>query len=305
MGRSRSKRRFFQRVYSSGMQYNHWLMKFASNAVASYRVEGLPEEIDSRWLALKLFELGSIAFFYDSDAGEYACMQYSCLGTYDCYGNPTKILVWNPWTGYQRELNKGEFVIIWDNMLRINMYNAYIELAYRLWRIDGTIDTNCVAQKTPVIVQCSENERLTFKNLIAGVDADNPYLAVGDNLSLKDIKALQLGAPLVAPELMEVQQTLYNRGNALLGITSVIVQKKERMVKSEVDTANADALANRRSRTMARDYASEQIKERFGLDVTWIFDNGDEPNKETDEGNREDFISSLKAASLGNSDIER
>lgn len=305
MGRSRSKRRFFQRVYSSGIQYNHWLMKFASNAVASYRVEGLPKEIDSRWLALKLFELGSIAFFYDSDANEYACMQYSCLGTYDCYGNPTKILVWNPWTGYQRELNKGEFVVIWDNMLRTNMYNAYIELAYRLWRIDGTIDTNCVAQKTPVIIQCSENERLTFKNLIANVDADNPYLAVGDNLSLKDIKALHLEAPLVANQLMEVQQTLYNRGNALLGITSVIVQKKERMVKSEVDTANADALANRRSRTMARDFASQQIKERFGLDVTWVFDEGDEPDKETDEGNREEFISGMKVASLGTSDIER
>lgn len=305
MGRSRSKRRFFQKAYSSGIQYNHWLMKFASNAVASFRVEGLPVEIDSRWLAIKLFELGSIAFFYDSDAGEYACMQYSCLGTYDCYGNPTKICVWNPWTGYQRELNKGEFVIIWDNMLRTNMYDAYIDLAYRLWRIDGTIDTNCVAQKTPVIVQCSENERLTFKNLLAGVDADNPYLAVGDNLSLKDIKALQLGAPLVAQELMEVQQTLYNRGNALLGITSIIVQKKERMVKSEVDTANADALANRRSRTMSRDYASKQIKEMFGLDVTWIFDEGDDPNKETDEGNREDFISPMKVASLGASVIER
>lgn len=304
MGRSRSKRRFFQRVYSSGIQYNHWLMKFAGNAISSYRVEGLPKEIDPRWLALKLFELGSVAFFYDSDATEYACMQYSCLGTYDCYGNPTKIRVWNPWTGYQRELGKDEFVIIWDNMLRVNMYNSFINLAYRLWRIDGTIDTNCVAQKTPVIVQCSENERLSFKNLIAGVDADNPYLAIGDNLSLNDIKALQLNAPLVAPELMEAQQTLYNRGNALLGITSVIVQKKERMVKSEVDTANADALANRRSRTMARDYASEQIKERFGLDITWIFDEGDEPNKETDLVNRQDSISSLKVASLGTSVIE-
>lgn len=303
MGRSRSKRRFFQKVYSSGIEYNHWLMKFASNAISSYRVEGLPKEIDSRWLALKLFELGSVAFFYDSDADEYACMQYSRLGSYDCYGNPTKIRVWNTWTGYQRELGKDEFVIIWDNMLRINMYNAYVELAYRLWRIDGTIDTNCVAQKTPVIVQCSENERLTFKNLIASVDADNPYISVGDNLSLKDIKPLKLDAPLVAPQLMEVQQTLYNRGNALLGITSVIVQKKERMVKSEVDTANADALANRRSRTMARDYASEQIKEKFGIDVTWFFDDGDEPNKETDDVNREEFIGGIKLDSFGTPNI--
>ena len=305
MGRSRSKRRFFQKVLSSGIEYNSWLMKFASNAVASYRVEGLPSEIDYRWLALKLFELGSVAFFYDDEAEEYACMQYSCLGTYDGYGNPTRILVLNPWTGYQRELKKDEFVIIWDNMLRINMYNSFIELSYRLWRIDGTIDTNCVAQKTPVIVQCSENERLTFKNLIAGVDADNPYLAVGDNLSLKDIKALQLGAPLVAPQLLELQQTLYNRGNALLGITSIVVQKKERLVKSEVDTANADALANRRTRTMSRDYASKQIKERFGINVTWIFDEGDEPNKETGDTDREDFISQMKVTSLGSSIIER
>ena len=56
---------------------------------------------------------------------------------------------------------------------------------------------------------------------------------------------------------------------------------------------------------MARDYASEQIKEKFGLDVIWIFDEGDEPNKENDEGNREDFISSMKVASLGTSVIER
>ena len=305
MGRSRSKRRFFQKVLSSGIEYNSWLMKFAGNAVASYRVEGLPIEIDSRWLALKLFELGSVAFFYDDEAEEYACMQYSCLGTYDGYGNPTRILVWNPWTRYHRELKKDEFVIIWDNWLRKNMYKNFIGLAYRLWRIDGTIDTNCTAQKTPVIIQCSENERLTFKNLIADVDADNPYVALGDNMSLKDLKALQLGAPFVAPQLTELQQTLYNRGNALLGITSIISQKKERMIKSEVETSNADAIANRRSRTMARDYASKQIRERFGLNVTWIFDEGDEPNKETGDENREDFISQLKVSSLGTSVIER
>ena len=75
------------------------------------------------------------------------------------------------------------------------------------------------------------------------------------------------------------------------------------MVKSEVDTANADALANRRSRTMARDYASIQIKEKFGLDVTWIFDEGDEPNKETDELNQEEFIDDIKVDSLGTPDI--
>lgn len=279
MGKSRGKRRFFQKVKNSGVEYNTWLQKFANNAISSYRVDGLPLEIDERWVNLKLFENGSVAFFYDDVLERYLCMQYSCLGRFDSYGNPTLIRVFDQWTGYQREIKKGEFVIIWDNQLRVNLYNSFVELAYRLWRIDGTIDVNCVAQKTPVIVQCGENQRLSFKNLIAEVDADSPYVAIGDNLSINDIKSLQLNAPLVSPELLNVQQTLYNRGNAMLGITSVSVQKKERLVTSEVESANADALANRRSRTFARDFASKQIKDTFGIDVTWTFDDGDEPEK--------------------------
>lgn len=54
---------------------------------------------------------------------------------------------------------------------------------------------------------------------------------------------------------------------------------------------------------MARDYASQQIKKLFGLDITWVFDNGDEPGKENDE----DFTDwgELKERSLAKSMIER
>lgn len=286
-----------------GVEYNKWLFKFANNAIASYRVEGLPTEIDPRWLSLKLFELGSVAFFYDSDAGEYACMQYSVLGYFDSYGNPAKIRVWNPWTNYQKVLNRGEFVIIWDNWMRVNNYTSFVYLSYRLWRIDGTIDVNCTAQKTPVVLACSENNQLSVKNMIAKVDADEPYIPVNSKFNLDDIKAINLNAPFVTLDLLEAQQRLYNQGNSMLGITSVIAQKKERMITSEVDTGNADALANRRSRTMARDYATKQIKELFGIDVQWFFDDGDEPNKEVEkDGN---VFQDLKDKSLATSMIER
>jgi len=299
----RQKRRFFQKIYKEGVEYNKWLFKFANNAIASYRIEGLPVEIDARWLALKLFELGSVAFFYDEDAQEYACMQYLSMGVFDCYGNPTKITVYNPWTHYNKVLEKGQFVIIWDNYLRINSYRSFIGLAYRLSRLDGTIDVNCTAQKTPVIVACSENNLLSMKNMIAKVDADEPYIPVSTKFNMDDVKAIQLNAPLVALDLLETQQRLYNQGNSMLGITSVIAQKKERMITSEVDSGNADALANRRSRTMSRDYATEQIKEAFGIDVKWFFDDGDEPNKEQ-EGT-EDVFQDLKDYSLGSSMIKR
>lgn len=299
----RQKRRFFQRIAKEGIEYNKWLFKFANNAIASYRVEGLPVEIDARWLALKLFELGSVAFFYDSDAEEYACMQYTSMGVFDCYGNPTKITVYNPWTAYNKVLEKGQFVIIWDNWLRINNYWSFVNLAYRLTRLDGTIDVNCTAQKTPVIVACSENNALSMKNMIAKVDADEPYIPVNSKFNVDDIKAIQMNAPFVALDLLEAQQRLYNQGNSMLGITSVIAQKKERMITSEVDSANADSLANRRSRTMARDYASEQIKDIFGIDVKWYFDDGDEPNKEVEGG--DDVFQDLKDESLASSMIKR
>lgn len=300
---SRQKRRFFQKIVKNGVEYNKWLFKFANNAIASYRVEGLPVEIDARWLSLKLFESGSVAFFYDPDADEYACMQYTCMGVYDCYGNPTKINVWNPWTNYSRILDKGQFVIIWDNWLRMNNYWSFVNLAYRLTRLDGTIDVNCTAQKTPVIVACSENNSLSMKNMIAKVDADEPYIPVNSKFNVDDIKAIQLNAPFVSLDLLEAQQKLYNQGNSMLGITSVIAQKKERMVTSEVNSGNADALANRRSRTMARDYATEQIKDVFGLDVKWFFDDGDEPNKEI-QGDA-DVSQDLKDGSSASSMIRR
>lgn len=291
---SRQKRRFFQKIYKEGVEYNKWLFKFANNAIASYRVEGLPVEVDPRWLALKLFELGSVAIFYDEDAGEYACMQYLSMGVFDCYGNPTRITVWNPWTHYNKVLEKGQFVIIWDNYLRINNYRSFIELAYRLSRLDGTVDVNCTAQKTPVFLACNENTQLTMKNVIAKVDADEPYIPVSKKFNTDDIQAIQMNAPFVALDLLEVQQRLYNQGNSLLGITSVIAQKKERMIRSEVESSNADALANRRSRTMARDYATEQIKDTFDINVRWFFDDGDEPNKEVEGGDESLATSMIK-----------
>ena len=300
---SRQKRRFFQRIYKEGVEYNKWLFKFASNAIASYRVEGLPVEVDARWLALKLFELGSVAFFYDEDAGEYACMQYLSMGVFDGYGNPTRITVWNPWTHYNKVLEKGQFVIIWDNYMRINNYRSFVGLAYRLTRLDGTIDVNCTAQKTPVVVACNENSQLSMKNMIAKVDADEPYIPVSKKFNTDDIQAIQLNAPFVALDLLEAQQRLYNQGNSMLGITSVIAQKKERMITSEVDSGNADALANRRSRTMARDYATEQIKNNFGINVRWFFDDGDEPDKEVEGG--DDIFQDLKDESLASSMIKR
>lgn len=289
---SRQKRRFFQKIYKEGVEYNKWLFKFANNAIASYRVEGLPVEIDARWLSLKLFELGSLAIFYDEDAKEYACMQYLSMGVFDCYGNPTKITVWNPWTHYNKVLEKGQFVIIWDNYLRVSNYRSFIELAYRLSRLDGTVDVNCTAQKTPVFLACNENSQLSMKNVIAKVDADEPYIPVSKKFNTDDIQAIQMNAPFVALDLLEAQQKLYNQGISMLGITSVVSQKKERMITSEVETNNADALANRRSRTMARDCATEQIKDVFGISVRWFFDDGDEPNKEVDGG--EDAFQDLK-----------
>ena len=300
---SRQKRRFFQKIYKEGVEYNKWLFKFANNAIASYRVEGLPLEVDARWLALKLFELGSVAFFYDEDAGEYACMQYLSMGVFDCYGNPTRITVWNPWTHYNKILEKGQFVIIWDTYLRINNYRSFIELAYRLSRIDGTADVNCTAQKTPVILACSENSQLSMKNMIAKVDADEPYIPVSKRFNIDDVQAIQLNAPFVTLDLLEAQQILYNQGNSMLGITSVIAHKKERMITSEVESSTADSLANRRSRTMARDYATEQIRENFGINVRWFFDDGDEPNKEVEGG--DDVFQDLKDESLASSMIKR
>lgn len=107
--------------------YRRQLLTLAENV---FEFENLPEFIDTSYLNRQLLRKGSIAFFKDEVLGVIA-LPYINLGTLDIYGRPTRIQAISR-NGYTKVLNRGEFVIMYDNNGRYPLWLDILQYAERL-----------------------------------------------------------------------------------------------------------------------------------------------------------------------------
>ena len=113
--------------FSTYKMYERQLLTLAENV---FEFINLPEFIDVPYLNKNLLRKGSIAFFVDEVMGLLA-LPYTAIGGLDVYGRPLKIQVISR-NGYSRTLNKGEFVIMYDNNGQYPLFLDIIQYAERL-----------------------------------------------------------------------------------------------------------------------------------------------------------------------------
>ena len=148
-------------------------------------------------------------------------------------------------------------------MLDVEMFSK------RLYNLDRAIDVNANAQKTPVLIQCDESQRLTMKNLYKQYEGNEPFIFGSKGLDANGLKVLQTGAPYVADKLYELKTQIWNEALTYLGISNINVVKKERMITDEVTRNQGGTVASRYSRLESRRQACKQINEMFGLNI-WV-----------------------------------
>ena len=142
--------------------------------------------------------------------------------------------------------------------------------ARRLTELERTVDVNVKAQKTPLVITCSENQRLTLKNAYMQYDGNEPLIYGDKNLDLKgSINVFPTVAPFVAPQLTQLKFQIWNEAMTYLGISNVNMHKKERLLNDEVTRNMGSTVASRYPRLIARQQACEKINEMFGLDM-WV-----------------------------------
>lgn len=290
MSRKGSRNKAFNRSANANMMAcADWRDKLEGIALGSWLYE-LPTEykglclydngagiIDSRWMEKELLHKGSVALFIEPSLKVPMIMNWASVGQFDQYGDPTRINVYSPYIGYTQTLEKGEFIIIWDNLERVAISPFLDRAAYRLYDLDCTIDVNAKIQKTPAIIVTSEEKRLSNQNFWMQVDGNQPFITVSTSMNLDDYKALDLsagGKNYKGAELLDLQTMIYNQALARLGVQSTVALKRERMVENEVEQLRNFALANRRSRILARKQAFESINRLFGYDIKFEFFEG-------------------------------
>lgn len=280
MGRKR-KTFFGESLINNEKSYHHYYKRFVELAVSTPEWQNLPLTCDERFLEMGLFEQGAMAFFKDDVLG-YLCLPFATSGKLDTYNNPSKIRAYAS-NGYQNELNKGEFVIIYNNYLRSNSVCDAKFYAEKLYDLDNAIIVNAKAQKTPCLIQCDEKEKLSLLNLYQKYDGNQPFIAATKGLDVSGFKVLSTQAPYVADKLMSLKNAIWNEALTVLGIPNLTIQKKERVVTDEVQRSQGGTIASRYSRIGMRQKACEEIKSIFDIDLTC--DIRDEFEKKEDDKN--------------------
>lgn len=257
---------FDESMVLNNLTYRQYLNRLTELAISMFEWKNLPDTVDARYLELHLFETGCMVYFKDEVIGDL-CLDCIVNGRLDAYGNPLLRRAYSGYNNYQKLLKYNNSVIIWNNYLHGNSILDVEMFARRLYNIDRIIDVNANAQKTPVLLQGTEKQRLTLLNLYKEYDGNAPFIFGDKNLDLNSLKALSTNAPYVCDKLYQLKTQIWNEALTYLGISNINIQKKERLITDEVTRNQGGAIASRYSRLESRRQAVEKINDMFGTNI--------------------------------------
>lgn len=259
-----SNREFWESGVKNARKWQRFYDYLTELAISRFTWTGLPDTIDERYLELSLYYEGKVVFFKD-DVG-FLALRCAMMGNMNVYSVPTERMPVAPNIAFPI-LNEENSVMIYNNMLRKPTSPVIMTYCDDLYDIENSIIVNAKAQKTPILILCPENKRLTMKNLYMKYEGNEPFIFGDNTLNPQDFRVLSTGAPFVASSLYSLKQNIWDEAITYLGISSSHTQKKERLIRSEVAQSEGVTLSSRESSLKARQTACEQINAMWGLDV--------------------------------------
>ena len=260
------KKTFFEdSALINNQTYIQYIDHLTELTISMFEYKNLPKTVDWRFLELALFEKGQALWFKDEVMGDVVTW-FASNGPFNIYKVPINRHAFAV-NGYQNDLTEDNSVIIYNNMLRKNSILDVKMYARRLYNLDRAIDINCNAQKTPALIVCDQEQRLTMMNLYKEYDGNAPVIFGDKAIDLSALKVLKTDAPMVADKLFELKNMTWNEALTRIGISNASYQKKERLVSDEVARSQGGTIASRYSRLEMRRQAVDKINEMFGHNI--------------------------------------
>ena len=265
MAKRKEDGQFWESTRLNNATYQYYYRRLFGLSISCFEYENLPETVDERFMELALFADGNALFFEDPALG-YLCLRSANVGPLNVYGIPTQRHAYAS-NGYNAERDEKNSVIIYDNYERWPIQPAVAMYAYRLYLIERAIDTNVNAQRTPLLIQCDEEERLTFVNLMKQYEGNIPFIFASRGLNIDGVKIFPTDAKYVGKDLQELKQQVWNEALTMIGIANANFVKRERLLSDEVARSMGGVIASRYSRLESRRQAIEHINDMFGLNI--------------------------------------
>lgn len=264
---------FKSSLFDNTRAWNNYTFRLFEMAMSRGHWSNMPKSIDLRYLEQTLITQGACVFFKDEVMG-FLCLPVVLNGKLDVYGNPFDFMAISD-TGYNKNLDVNNGVIIYNNYLRMPNIAEIHYYADRLYEYDRIIDVNVKAQKTPVLIKCDKSEILSMENMYQKYDGNQPVIYGKKSLNDDNISVLKTDAPYIADKVYTLKRNIWNEALTQLGIPNTDTTKRERMIRDEVMTAQGAVIATRNSPEKMRQIACEKINKMFDLDIWYQFDSID------------------------------
>lgn len=281
----RKKKTFFEESLMRNQHtYAFYIDVLTQIALSRFEWINTPDTVDTRYLELKLFENGSAIWFEDDVLKSQLCLAMLYRGGFTVYGDPVRRTAWSGYNSYSKDLGLDDSVVIWNNMTHTNNILMITGYAQRLYNADRTVDININAQKTPILLQADESQRLTILNLYKEYDGNAPVIYGTKDLQQKPLSAISTGAPFVSDKVYQIKTQIWNECLTFLGISNVQIVKRERVNTDEVNRSMGGTFACRFSALSEREKACKKINKMFGGNVSVRFREYDEIMNENTDG---------------------
>lgn len=276
MGRKRNKQSeaFFRSLLMNTWDYTQYEDMLTEIALSRFKWDGLPDTCDERYMERALLFQGKAIYFRDDVMGVDLTLKVALGGKFDVYGIPVRRRAYGS-NEYNYMCSNKDSVIIWNNLGHRPTFPIISNFAMRMYDLDRTIDVNARAQKTPVLITCEESERLSMENIYTQYDGNRPVIYGSKALNPQSLQVLRTDAPYVSDKIYQLKVNLWNEAMCALGVANIAMQKKERMVSSEVTQTMGGTLAQRYSYIEARQRAADEINKMFGTDITVVYRDAD------------------------------
>ena len=252
----------------NNLTYIDYLNRLKLIATSLFTWKGLDEVAGfgaSRFLELVLYENGRACFVKDKEKG-YLALRVNPSDKLNVYMLPEKVLAWS--LGYNKDYLFDDVIYIMNNNLEIPTSQSLQLFAYRLYETERTIDTNLIAQKTPVLIEGDTKTILTLKNVYMQYSGNTPFIFGNKQFDISNkLNVLKTDAPYLIDKLEDHKHEIWNEALTYLGIDNANTDKKERLITSEVESN--DELINYYLNCFykTRKDACDRINEKYNLNI--------------------------------------
>lgn len=278
---------FEESLFNNLQDYRNFEARLIDLAIGRFNIKNLPKEIYEPYVIRNLILRNEVLFFKDDIADEYVCYEFTQDGAkLSKYMQPLERRVQFP-NGATYHLTDKDSVIIKGSLSGTHILPIIKQYARKLYVISRTIDINVHSMRTPTIILCDDNERLSFENLFKQYEGFAPVIKGSKDLDLSNITALNLNTSPVFNDLYQLQQNIWNEYLCFIGVSAVNTQKKERLISSEVENSLGGNYVERNNFCSAIKRGLTEVNEMFGLDLRLMFCNeeyNDEIETDVKEG---------------------